>query len=111
LNVKQGDIIKLNLDPTSGHEQAGYRPVIVVSNKTYKRTSNMTLICPITHTNRNNPVHVELYGTKTTGYVLTDHIRSVDLQSRPFNFVENINNDNLLWEICDIAQGGIDVEI
>ena len=29
----QGDIIKINLDPKKGHEQAGYRPYICLSNK------------------------------------------------------------------------------
>ncbi len=30
--VSQGDIIKVNFNPQSGHEQAGYRPALVVSN-------------------------------------------------------------------------------
>jgi mRNA interferase MazF len=29
---RQGDIIKLNLNPRMGHEQQGFRPVIVLSN-------------------------------------------------------------------------------
>jgi len=29
---QQGDIIKLDLDPRKGHEQQGFRPVIVLSN-------------------------------------------------------------------------------
>lgn len=29
--VEQVDIIKTDLDPTKGHEQAGYRPAIVIS--------------------------------------------------------------------------------
>ncbi|WP_270022525.1 type II toxin-antitoxin system PemK/MazF family toxin, partial [Lactobacillus crispatus] len=28
----QGDVIMMNFDPTKGHEQAGYRPALVVSN-------------------------------------------------------------------------------
>ena len=30
--VKQGTIIKINFNPQSGHEQAGYRPAVVISN-------------------------------------------------------------------------------
>lgn len=30
--VKQGDIIKVNFDPIKGHEQAGYRHALVISN-------------------------------------------------------------------------------
>ena len=31
--VKQGDIIKINLDPEEGHEQQGYRLYICLSYK------------------------------------------------------------------------------
>ncbi|MCL2285787.1 MAG: type II toxin-antitoxin system PemK/MazF family toxin, partial [Firmicutes bacterium] len=37
--VKQEDIIKLDLDLTKGHEQAGYRPALVVSNASFSRAS------------------------------------------------------------------------
>ena len=30
--VKQGDVIKLDFNPQAGHEQADYRPVLVISN-------------------------------------------------------------------------------
>jgi len=33
--VRQGDIIKVDLNPTLGHEQSGYRPCVVVSNETF----------------------------------------------------------------------------
>lgn len=35
VRLKQGDIIKLNFNPQSGHEQAGYRPALVVSNEVF----------------------------------------------------------------------------
>lgn len=46
--VKQGDIIKINFNPQMGHEQAGYRPVVIVSNGTFNRVTNLVLVCPIT---------------------------------------------------------------
>ena len=33
--VKQGTIIKINFNPQSGHEQAGYRPAVVISNNIF----------------------------------------------------------------------------
>ena len=71
----QGDIIKLNLDPTMGHEQAGYRPVLVVSNSSFTKISNMTIVCPITNTERNSPIHVALKGLITTGFVKQDRFK------------------------------------
>lgn len=97
--VKQGDIIKLNFNPQSGHEQAGFRPAVVISNDFFNEKVNMTIVCPITNTNRSFPLHIPLDDrTKTTGYVLCEHIKSIDLEVRSYNYVERIPQD-LLDEI------------
>jgi len=107
--VKQGDIIKLNLNPTKGHEQAGYRPVLVISNASFSRASNMLMVCPITNTNRNSPLHVELSELQTTGFVMCDQVRIVDIRARGYNMVESVSEDTL-WEVCDIIVGSVEVE-
>ena len=44
--VKQGDIIKINFNPQAGHEQAGYRPAVVVSNNFFnKKCKNIIDYC------------------------------------------------------------------
>ena len=35
MSFKQGDIVYIDLDPTKGHEQAGKRPCLVISNNDY----------------------------------------------------------------------------
>ena len=45
---KQGDIILVNLSPTSGHEQNGFRTAIVISNNIFNEKTNMSIVCPIT---------------------------------------------------------------
>jgi mRNA interferase MazF len=107
--IGQGDIIKLSLNPNKGHEQAGYRPVLVVNNDSYSRASNMTLVCPVTNTDRKTPIHVPLNGTITTGYIMCDQVRAVDIKARDYKYVETIDDDTL-WEVCDIMQGFIDIE-
>ena len=106
--VKQGSIIKLSLDPTKGHEQAGYRPVLVISNSHFSQASNMLLVCPITNTDRKNPLHVRLEGLVTTGFVMCDHVRAVDIRAREYKVIENIDDDTL-WEVCDIVIGSVGV--
>jgi Growth inhibitor len=97
--VKQGDIIKLNFNPQSGHEQAGFRPAVVISNDFFNEKVNMTIVCPITNTNRSFPLHIALDDrTKTTGFVLCEHIKSIDLEARSYHYVERIPQD-LLDEI------------
>ena len=106
---KQGDIIKLNLNPTKGHEQKGYRPALVINNPSFSKASNMTIICPITNTNRNNPLHVELKDTETTGFIMCDQIKAVDLSTRDYIIIETING-SILWEVSDILKGCFEIE-
>ncbi|WP_313346788.1 type II toxin-antitoxin system PemK/MazF family toxin [Sedimentibacter sp.] len=94
--VRQGDIIKLDFNPQSGHEQAGYRPAVVVSNDFFNSKVNMTIVCPITNTQRPFPLHIPLDDrTKTTGVVLCEHIKSLDLNSRTYKRIERVPDDIL----------------
>ena len=94
--VKQGDIIMLDFNPQSGHEQSGYRPALVVSNYFFNSLTNMTIVCPITNTSREFPLHVPLDNrTVTTGVVLCEHIKSVDLESRNYKIVDHLPDDLL----------------
>ncbi len=94
--VKKGDIIKLNFDPRVGHEQAGYRPALVVSNHIYNKATNLTIVCPITNTKRPFPLHEMLdERTKTTGCILCEQLKAVDLHNRQFQFVEAVPEDIL----------------
>lgn len=86
---QQGDIVYLDFNPQSGHEQAGRRPALVVSNDLFNRVSSLTMVCPITHTDRGHPFHVRLDSrTKTQGVVMCDQARMLDLNSRRASFEE-----------------------
>ncbi|WP_312699614.1 type II toxin-antitoxin system PemK/MazF family toxin [Sedimentibacter sp.] len=94
--VRQGDIIKLDFNPQSGHEQACYRPAVVVSNDFFNSKVNMTIVCPITNTQRPFPLHIPLDNrTVTTGVVLCEHIKALDLNSRTYKIIERIPDDIL----------------
>ena len=82
IKPKQGEIVLTNFDPVIGHEQSGYRPALVVSNADFNNASNLILICPITNSNRCKPMDIPLIDTKTTGFILCEHIRAVDLLKR-----------------------------
>ena len=107
--IEQGDIIKLNLDPTKGHEQAGYRPVLVVNNASFSQASNMIVVCPITNTDRNNPLHIRLDGLITTGFVMCDQIKAVDIKVRDYKIIETVDDDTF-WEVSDIICGFVEIE-
>lgn len=76
---------------------------MVISNDFFNKKTNLTIVCPITNTKKDFPLHVCLdERTKTTGVVLCEHIKSVDLQNREYVFVEKIPVD-LLDEIINIV--------
>lgn len=105
----QGDIIKVNFNPQRGHEQAGYRPALVVSNNTFNKKTHLTMVCPITNTDNEFPLHVPLdERTKTTGVILCEHIRTLELESRPYHFVEKLPVD-ILERVCDIIAAEIEI--
>jgi len=101
---KQGDIIWLNLDPQSGAEQRGHRPVIVVSNDEFhRRIANLVMICPIATTDRNFPTHIKLDDrTKTSGFIKCEQAKILDYKERNANFIEIAPKD-VLEEAKDLV--------
>jgi mRNA interferase MazF len=80
---ERGDIVWLRFDPTSGHEQAGRRPAIVISPKSYNGKVGLALFCPITSVVKGYPFEVVLpRGTKATGAILCDQLKSLDWRAR-----------------------------
>lgn len=101
--VNQGDIIKVNFNPQMGHEQAGYRPAVVVSNNFFNQKTNLTIICPITNTNNRFPLHIPLDDrTQTTGVILCEHVKALDLNARPHSVIEPLPKD-ILTRVIDVV--------
>jgi mRNA interferase ChpB len=93
--AERGQIYDVDLNPTSGHEQSGFRPVLVVTQKLFN-TSGTPIVCPITHGGsyaRNRGFAVELKGTKTDGAVLSHQLRALDLKARNARYVETVPQD------------------
>lgn len=91
--VKQGDIIKITFNPQEGYEQAGYKPAVV---NIFNKHCSMTLLCPITNTNNKYLLHIPLdERTTTTGVVLCEQLRSMDLTARQYLYVEHMPDDIL----------------
>ena len=107
--VKQGDIIKINFNPNKGHEQAGYRPALVVSNNIYNNQTKMAIVCPITNTIKRFPLHIELDNrVETTGAILCEHVRAMDIYERGYKYIEKLPED-LLRRVSEII--GFEIEV
>ena len=85
---EQGDIVTLNFDPQSGHEQKGRRPAIIISNKTFNQHLGLAFACPITNTKRDFPFHIEVNSQNITGYIMGEQMKSIDYNARNIKFIE-----------------------
>lgn len=96
VDYRQGDIVVMDFNPQSGHEQSGRRPAIVLSNDVLNQHSSLALVCPITNTNKKHPFHVELdERTQTTGVILCDQVKMLDLNARNTKIKEKCPED--IW--------------
>jgi mRNA-degrading endonuclease toxin of MazEF toxin-antitoxin module len=93
--MERGDVYLAVLDPTIGHEQQGYRPVVIVSPGAFNRTTRLPVVLPIT-TGGNFArmagfaVSLTDAGTKTTGVVRCDQPRALDLSARGARYLEQL---------------------
>lgn len=79
----KGDLVYLNFNPQSRHEQAGHRPALVLSPKLFNEATKFAVVCPITKQVKGYPFEVELPdGLAVGGVILTDQVRSLDWKPR-----------------------------
>lgn len=84
----RGDAIWINLQPQAGHEQAGRRPVMVLSPSSYNGRVGLALLCPITNQRKGYPFEVRIPSRlRVTGVVLADQIKSLDWRERHAEFI------------------------
>jgi mRNA interferase MazF len=80
---RRGEVWLANLDPPFGHEQAGRRPVLVVSVDAFNSgRSGLAVVLPITSRVRPLPLHVPVSppegGLRLPSAILCDAVRSID---------------------------------
>jgi mRNA interferase MazF len=80
--MRQGEIWYANLNPSKGSEQAGFRPVVIVSGNLLNEHLPVVIVMPLTTRIKNykgNPVlkPSKVNGLKNESEMLVFHIRSV----------------------------------
>jgi len=80
--LKQGEIWYASLDPTKGSEQAGYRPVVILSGNMLNQYLQVVITAPLTTKIKNyqgNPVISpnETNGLLEVSELMVFHIRSI----------------------------------
>jgi mRNA-degrading endonuclease toxin of MazEF toxin-antitoxin module len=101
--IKRGEIWLVSLDATSGHEQKGRRPVLIVSPEPFNRVTKVPVVLPITSDGNfartaGFAVSLTEAGTKTTGIIRCDQPRFLDLAARGARKLESIP-DAIMGEV------------
>jgi mRNA interferase ChpB len=109
--MDRGDIDRVSLDPTAGHEQQGTRPVLIVSPAAFNTLTGTPIVLPITtggNFARTAGFAVTLMGagTRTTGVVRCDQPRALDLRAWRAKKLEHVPDtivDEVLAKLAPIV--------
>jgi len=101
--MKRGEIWLVSLDPSSGQEQKGRRPVLIVSPEAFNRVTKVPVVLFITSGGNfarmaGFAVPLAEAGTKTTGIICCDQPRALDLAARSARKLESIP-DAIMGEV------------
>ncbi len=109
--MKQGEIWYVNLDPVKGSEQAGMRPVVIISGNLLNQHLKIVIACPLTTSIKNYKGNIILEpdsenGLKAKSEILLFHIRSISKE----RFIKKVGKirkdkiDELILNLNDILR-------
>ena len=99
----RGDLVWITLNPTAGHEQAGRRPAMVISPRSYNRKTGLCVLCPATRQAKGYAFEVEIANPDgTTSVVLADHLRNVDWKARNIQLIHRVSEAELSEVVAKI---------
>jgi Growth inhibitor len=78
MEIKQYEIVLVNLDPTIGSEIKKTRPCTVISPNEMNKYLQTIVVAPLTSSSKPYPTRVEINHVKTKGWIVLDQIRTVD---------------------------------
>jgi len=82
-----GDLVWIDFDPQPGREQAGRRPALVISPRSYNEKTGLALVAPVTSRIKGYPFECAIPPRLgVSGVVLADHLKSLDWRSRLAEF-------------------------
>jgi mRNA interferase MazF len=92
----RGDLVWINFNPQSGHEQAGRRPALVLSPSSYNSKVGLAILCPITSKKKGYPFEVSLPPKMpVSGAVLSDQVKNMDWKSRNIEFICKLDDRSI----------------
>ncbi|QTQ12606.1 endoribonuclease MazF [Treponema parvum] len=92
---EKGDLVWLDFDPQTGHEQKGRRPAICISHKSYNQKIGLALFCPITSRIKGYPFEIVLNQHSINGCILSDQIKNLNWKQRNCDFIEKAADEEI----------------
>ncbi len=80
MDLKQYQIVLVNLDPTVGSEMKKTRPCVIISPNEMNKFLQTIVVAPMTSSSKSYPTRVEINHDKKKGWIVLDQIRTVDRQ-------------------------------
>lgn len=87
---ERGDVVWTDFNPQAGREQAGKRPALVLSPRTYNAKAGLAVLVPITSHVKGYPFEVAIHTKAVQGVALADHLKNLDWQARGVKFAGTV---------------------
>jgi mRNA interferase MazF len=78
MEIKQYQVVLVNLDPTIGSEIQKTRPCVILSPNEMNDNLKTITIAPMTSTSRKYPTRVKIKHNNQEGWIVIDQIRTID---------------------------------
>jgi mRNA interferase MazF len=80
MDLKQYQIVLVNLDPTVGSEIKKTRPCVIISPDEMNKFLRTIIIAPMTTSSKKYPTRIEVKHDRKIGWIVIDQIRTIDKQ-------------------------------
>jgi mRNA interferase MazF len=80
MELKQYQIVLVNLEPTIGNEIKKTRPCVIISPDEMNRYLRTVVISPMTTKSKKYPTRIEVKHDRKIGWIVLDQIRTIDKQ-------------------------------
>ncbi|RXP51954.1 type II toxin-antitoxin system PemK/MazF family toxin [Lutibacter sp. HS1-25] len=78
MELKQYEIVLVNLDPTVGSEINKTRPCVLISPNEMNKHLKTIIVAPMTTASKNYPTRIEIKHNDIIGWIVVDQIRTID---------------------------------
>ncbi len=113
----RGDVVRLNLAPSAGHELTGPRFAVVISTVRFARATGFCILIPGTSKFHVDQKHAgqqlmmrlpEIPELKREGWLYLHQVKSLDYRDRGVSFVAKLGDDDFLIDLMDRVRAFID---